>query len=272
MVKMIAVDLDGTLLGKNGSFPVENKEALTEASQKGIQVIISTGRILATCEQVAQELACASYLSTCNGSAIYPFGSSVPEKRFSMPAREGAELASFLEGKGLFYRIYCANSVCYSKDVYQRMQEYEGVFHITEGMEQYSSVADDLARHILENQMESDKFFILLPEGCSREAFAAEIPHPEWYTISSSWKNNLEITKRGVDKATGLKYLCEKLGIRREELMAVGDSFNDIAMLEYAGISVAMGNAEQAVKDACAFLTKLNTENGVAAIVRKLAL
>lgn len=94
----------------------------------------------------------------------------------------------------------------------------------------------------------------------------------ERYTILKSAPFYLEMLDRRVDKGAGVQALAETLGIDREEVMAIGDQENDIAMLEYAGIGVAMGNAIDSVKNVAQVVTKTNEEHGVAVAIRQYAL
>ena len=105
----------------------------------------------------------------------------------------------------------------------------------------------------------------------SRERYGAkELSRDLPFYITSQEPTNLEFTKREVNKGTGLKMLAESLGIKRDSIMAIGDNNNDLPMIEYAGIGVAMENGLPEVKRAADFVTKSNEDDGVAWAIRKL--
>ena len=86
------------------------------------------------------------------------------------------------------------------------------------------------------------------------------------------WNDNVEIMNAGSSKGNAVKFLCELLNIDKEEIIAFGDNYNDISMLEYVGMGVAMGNAEEDVKKIASYITESNTESGVAKAIDDLVL
>jgi len=90
--------------------------------------------------------------------------------------------------------------------------------------------------------------------------------------LSKSWRDNLEVMDKGVSKGSAVKLLCERLGINSDEVMAIGDNENDLSMIKFAGVGVAMGNAEDMVKEQADFITSSNDEDGVALAIEKYVL
>ncbi len=91
-------------------------------------------------------------------------------------------------------------------------------------------------------------------------------------SISSSWDNNIEVMGKGVSKGESLKYLCNQLNIDRNQVIAIGDNENDLTMLEYAGLGVAMGNGKDCVQTISDYKTSTNNEDGVAKVIEKFIL
>jgi Cof subfamily protein (haloacid dehalogenase superfamily) len=90
--------------------------------------------------------------------------------------------------------------------------------------------------------------------------------------LTNSLPTNVEANPAGVSKAAALHFLCERMGITMEEVMAVGDSLNDIKMIQASGVGVAMGNAQEAIKNVADFVTDTNNNNGVAKAIERVAL
>lgn len=129
-------------------------------------------------------------------------------------------------------------------------------------------IEDDLKDSILNNDIL--KFTIIEENNTSiLPVIKEELETIEGLKITSSWENNIEIMSEGVDKGQAIKMLCEHLNIGRSEIMAFGDNYNDIEMLEYAGLGVAMGNSNDDIKEIADYVTDTNEESGFANAIFK---
>lgn len=273
MIKLIATDLDGTFFHARGKVSPVNVRALERAREKGVKVVIATGRAFATCDPIIAPFAQAvDCISTCNGAAFYYPGNPEAFGREGIPAEDAAELIGFLEREEVFCRCYIDGRISYGRPSASLLARYREMFVLVEGAEGTTDVREDLAGWLRQTGRPVEKFFLLFPTPEEAKAFRPRIPRAEKFSVTSSFPNNIELTRAGVDKGTGLAFLGRIWGIRREEMMAIGDSENDLAMLRYAGESVAMGNALPEVKAQCRHVTLKNTEDGVAHIIEKLVL
>ena len=273
MVKLIAVDLDGTFFHEKGKLSPANIEALDLARRQGIKTVISTGRVFATCDPIIQSFAQAvDCISTCNGAAVYYPGNPQALHRDGFPPQQAAQLIDFLEQEQIFYRCYANGCIYYSKAAMKTVEQYKGYLTTIEGYEGSTFIEEDLGAWVLGNQVSPEKFFLIFPSVEKASEIRGRLPHPQRYFITSSQANNIELTRQGVNKGSALAFLGRFWGIDPCEMMAIGDSENDLAMLEYVGESVAMGNALPQVKKQCKYVTDTNVEDGVAKIIRAKAL
>lgn len=240
-IKMIAIDMDGTLLNNEHEISTENRQAIKEAEERGVHVVISTGRTRMTSDDLVKSLSLNSYTINVNGSEIWDESGQLVER--TLLATEFIEKMWELKQK---YDTYCWGA--------------------TVGNVWRKGIPEDLTAH------EWMKFGFDIPDNEIREIIFKELSSIEALEVSNSSPTNLEINAKGVNKAKALEKVCKLLGITMDNVMALGDSLNDLAMIKEAGLGVAMGNAQEDVKAAADAITKSNVEDGVAHAIRKYVL
>ena len=233
-IKLIALDMDGTLLDDAGEVTQENRDTIKEAQKSGVHVIVSTGRSLITCQDYVESLELSSYLITGNGSEIWQPNGELLERTNVDPEQIQwmTDLARQYQTK-----IWAAAT----NRVWRREmpEDIENHIWLKFGFEIQE---DDVRNTILEHLHSRSQFF----------------------EISNSSPINIEVNARGVNKAKGIDSVCSRLGLSMSQVMAIGDSLNDMAMIKAAGLGVAMGNAQEIVKDSADWVTFSNNDNGVA--------
>ncbi|MBU8878632.1 Cof-type HAD-IIB family hydrolase [Bacillus sp. FJAT-29790] len=240
-IKLIALDMDGTLLDEHGEISVQNRKAIKEAKEKGIEVVISTGRSILTSREHAESLELHSYLITVNGSEIWG-----PEGELMERNLVETEVIQWMwdlskTHKTKFWATSCDQ--VWRNEMPENLTAYEWL-----------------------------KFGFDIDDDAVRETILKDLQAKGNLEISNSSLKNIEVNAMGVNKAKGIQRVCDRLGISMENVMAVGDSLNDIAMIKECGWGVAMGNAQDIVKETADVVTSSNTEDGVAAAIRKWAL
>lgn len=231
--KLIALDMDGTLLNDQQEISEENRAAIAKAQQQGVHVVLSTGRSLLTCREYAQSLQLSSYLITVNGSEIWDESGQLVERKLID--------ASHIE------------------KMWNLTQEHKlNFWAVTTDKVWRDEFPEDIA------SQEWLKFGYDIPDDALREEVLKQIAGISDFEISNSSLTNLEINALGINKAKGIMTVCDRLGISMDEVIAMGDSLNDMAMIEAAGCGIAMGNAQEAVKEAADWVTDTNVNNGVA--------
>jgi phosphoglycolate phosphatase (TIGR01487 family) len=240
-IKLIAIDMDGTLLNEHHEISDENRKAIKVAQEKGVHVVISTGRTTMTCRELVDSLTLNSYLITVNGSEIWDETGTLIDRQLL-----GAEYIEHMWGLKQKHEVKCwAASV---GNVWR--EEFPEDFSVHEWMKFGFEINDDKIRKIIFDELIQNQ--------------ALE--------VSNSSPINLEINAAGVNKAKALEKVCKRIGIKMEHVLAMGDSLNDLAMIKEAGIGVAMGNAQQYVKDSADWVTTSNLDNGVAKAIREWVL
>lgn len=261
--KLIAADIDGTLLNSKGKLTKETKEAIKQAVDKGVIFAISTGRPLQGLKPVVDEIGLDLPLIIYNGAMVIKGKSQniIYEKKLS---RENCiKVFELGEGYGTNIVVWNDNKL-YCNKLNSKTIEY-GKFTRTKPI---------LAEHledVVENGATKILWYDEIPliskyEKEAKELFKGSI------NVHISQPMYLEFVDKDASKAIAMKKLGEHYGIDRSEMIAIGDSANDLSMIEFAGLGVAMENAIKDVKDKADFVTLSNDENGVAYVIRKFVL
>ncbi|KQX45285.1 Cof-type HAD-IIB family hydrolase [Paenibacillus sp. Root444D2] len=236
--KLIALDMDGTLLDDDKKISVENREAIQEATKAGKIVIMSTGRGAVSAMPYIQELGLNSPLVVVNGSEVWESPSKLL-KRTLLPVDTVRNLHSLAQTHDCWWWAYSVQGVFNreSETMDIDSQEWLKFGYFTENMEKLQQIRD-------------------IVEG--------------WGTleITNSHPSNIELNPLGISKASGVETVCQLLGISMSEVIAMGDSENDIAMIREVGLGVAMGNAQDEVKRIADITTVTNNEHAIAKVIR----
>lgn len=240
-IKLIALDMDGTLLNRDHTVSEANRVAIQAAMDKDIHVVLSTGRSLATCREHADSLNLTSYLVTVNGGEIWDKEKKLVER--NSLKHEDIQL------------------------MWNLRNEYQTDFWaISTDKVWYEEFPEDIYAH------EWLKFGFDISDGAVLKTVRAILAENDALEISNSNPSNLEVNAAGINKANGLKKVCSLLGITMDNVIAMGDSLNDYTMIREAGIGVAMGNAQEKVKKVADWVTATNDDDGVAVAIRKWVL
>ncbi|MDN4071859.1 MULTISPECIES: Cof-type HAD-IIB family hydrolase [Fictibacillus] len=236
-IKLIALDMDGTLLNDEQEISEGNRMAIREAQAEGVHVVLSTGRSLMTCRDYAKSLELNSYLVTVNGSEVWDSNGNLIERTLLHNDHIEAMMELTKKHSAQFWAV--------STDKVWRETFPENCAEM-EWLKFGFNIADDEVRKLVLEELAKNKEL----------------------EISNSSLTNIEVNAVGINKARALDRVCRDLGITMDHVIAMGDSLNDIAMITEAGIGVAMGNAQDVVKDAADWVTGTNVEDGVAQAIR----
>lgn len=263
MYKLIAVDMDGTLLRKDDTISKRNKETLRKVREKGIKVVIASGRPIHGLERYLEELEFVAedeYVMSYNGSVVQNI------KTKEIIAK------NMLKGRDL-HRLYDL-----SKALRIDMHAFSAKGCITPKMNPYSELEGQMNEmpvyeidyeEVAANEDIIKVMYVGKPEEIDR--VIKELPEflYETYNVVRSMPFFLEFLSKASGKKTGIKILAQRLGVAPHEIMCIGDAGNDVEMLQYAGLGVAMGNAFEEVKQIADYITKTNEEDGVAYAIEK---
>ena len=258
-IKLIAIDMDGTLLLPDHTISPAVKAAIAAARERGVNVVLTTGRPYAGVHSYLKELHMeqpGDYCITYNGALVQKAGDGSTVAQTALSYDDYRFLEQLSREVGSHFHALDRNTLyTANRDI--------SYYTVHESMWQPFRWCS--AKRKMDPEIQLLKV-MMIDEPAILDQAIARIPAEvkEKYTVLKSAPYFLEILDKRVNKGTGVKSLADALGIKPEEIMAIGDQENDIAMIEFAGVGVAMDNAIPAVKEAANFITKSNLEDGVA--------
>lgn len=272
-IKLIALDLDGTLLMPDKSLSERNKKALKRAvEEEGAAVTLATGRAYGLVKMILDEAPFIQYAVLSNGAIAADAKGNILFKKV-LTGSQALEIFDYV------FKTF--PDIDKEMDFFENgirivgtgWAEYIRRMNIDEGtkklLEKSQSVADQ--RAYLKKSEGVEKISVrFLNSDDKNAAFKVLEEHFKDFQVCSSLDCNIEITCRGITKSLGLQKLTQHLGIGMEEVIAFGDNGNDYEMIRDCGIGVAMGNAEPEVKFLADRITKSNIEDGVACMLEEV--
>lgn len=273
-IRLIAIDLDGTLFDDNKCIPEENIAALKACVERGIEIVPATGRISSGLPAEVTNLAGVRYAIMANGALV----ADLKEDRIIAACRLDAETAAGImqtardSSYDVMYDVYANGYGVTQSFFYENVEHYMVTPRQADVVRKTRRVVPDSIAYVREQCSGVEKinlFFADMGERAQMRKRLAAIPG---IVVTSSLPNNLEINAAGAEKGNALRQLREYLGLKREETMAFGDGENDLTMIREAGTGVAMGNGEETVKAEADLITAANNEAGVARAIKKYVL
>ena len=262
--RLIALDIDGTLTNSQKKISPPTKEALLEIQEQGYIVVIATGRPTGGVRDLADELELdrfGSFVLSYNGGNITNWKTKEVIYRQELPKQTIPALHSFAVSKGIGIITYENDSIVAGTDI-----------------NKYKQLEADITKLDIRKVDNFPEYINFPCTKCliSGEPEAVEAAEKELKKHYNSLLNIfrsepffLEIMPKGIDKAHSLLKLLSSLGLTAEQMICCGDGFNDISMIEVAGLGVAMENAQDLVKEAADFVTKSNDDNGILHVINK---
>lgn len=284
MIKVIASDMDGTLLGDDHKIAPETAEAIREAQAAGIRFMIATGRSYKGAMEELKDLDLGCDFIVGSGSEIRnPKGEVLKSVGFSHKVLR--EVADVLEEYPISV-LYCAGSYEYRVGTPEEVEEsiirQIQLFHLSEcrdkveQTELYKRVKSSARQIDSVDELEKQgilvyKIFLFTGDLEMLDEIKRRLAENPELAVASSFYNNLEITAKGAEKGPAIQEYIESLGYTKDEVMVFGDSLNDYSMLSMDfGATVAMENGDPEVKEVSKYVTKTNEEFGVAYAIHEL--
>ena len=266
-VKLIAFDLDGTLLDDDKHLPSENLAALQAAHAQGIFLVPATGRILKALPEELLAPGLFRYFIFANGALVYDLQEQQALYRARIEPELAVRLCTYMDTLPVLYDCYRGDCGYMTQWMYDRAPEFfETEPHILKLVKSLRRPVPDLKQKIQEDGLPLEKLQMFFrPEHMDERARQLELV-PQLFPeliASSSLRNNIEINSARAGKGNALRALCEKLDLDASESVAFGDGLNDADMLRAAGRGCAMQNAVPAVKEAADLIVETNNDAGV---------
>ncbi len=276
-IRLVAIDLDETLFDTQKRLPEENKRACEEALAKGVHVVIATGRPYNGIPKEALKLEGLRYAICTSGASVYDLQEHVCMYHDPMPRERVMQLIAGLMPMPVLCDVLIDGHAYIDASKAPLIEQMTVADPFKKYFRSSREDVPDILAHIRNHEMEPDKVTVNFLKGADGK------PHykkeaAEWcarfddMVAVSGGVGNLELTKASATKGAALLKLAARLGLKREQTMAIGDSGNDYDMLIKAGFGVGMANSEPEVLQVVDYVTKSNDENGVAYAIRKFVL
>ncbi len=268
--KLIAIDMDGTLLNSNNEVSERNKDAIKTAIDNGINVVIATGRVFVSAKYYARLTGIKAPIIACNGACIRDLCSDNILFEESIGYEDCRFLVKAAEDEKMYYHLYDDYNF-YTKELkYSSLSYYKWNEKQAPEDRINIQILPNLLEIIENSKVNMYKMVVIDNDMVKLNKFREKISSNENIEIVSSWRNNIEIMNKGVSKGSGLNHLCQIMNIKKEQVIAIGDNYNDASMFEFAGLSIAMKNGEDKVKEMADIVTDTNDNDGVAKIIEEI--
>ena len=287
MYRLAAIDLDGTMLNQYGLVTQRTKEAIKNAQESGIEVVIASGRPTDSVKTIAQEINRNKYFISGNGAIIYDITNDEIIYENTLKKQKVLDIIKICEENSIYYNIYTekeiiakslqCNVLYYYKENLNKDEKNKTQINIVENIYNYISNRDEkvvkiticdnhqvIFNSIMRKLKEISEIEVLEVSHMSRKIIkqgTEDVPIEYFYT---------EISAKNVDKWNAIEFLKEKMKIEKNEIIAIGDNMNDKTMIENAGLGIAMGESTPVIKEIADVVTDTNCNDGVAKVLEKI--
>lgn len=270
--KLICMDMDGTLLNDKKEVSERCKIAISKAHELGVKVVIATGRIFVSAEYYGDIIGVKAPIIASNGAYVREKDSDRSIYEQGLGAENYQLIVELLKKHDIVPHFYTEDTIYTEKLIHSSLTYKKANKTLPANRQVKIEVVEDW------NELFSNKKPRLIKSmavGDNEEKMKIakeEFIKLDKFQVVSSMKNSFEVMAKTTSKGNALKKLCDYYGIDRNEIISVGDNENDISMIKFAGLGVAMGNAEEAVKKIADYVTATNEEDGVAKVIEKYIL
>ncbi len=274
-IKLVALDLDGTLLNSDKKITDESRKALYRAAEQGIEIVPCTGRFFGGMPEIVRKLPFLHYAITVNGASVYDVREEKELYSACISWEKAVEVLEFIEtlDRPLVYDAYIENWGWMPRVMQENVDPFGPDPHYLKMLKTFRTPVEDLKEYIRENKKGVQKLQIyMLPsevEEHKAEMMKTIADRFDWMAVTSSVVNNIEMNYGTANKGDALMALAEYLGIDREEVAAFGDGSNDLTMIKAAGFGVSMENGVPELKKMAEYVTRNNDHEGIAFGFRK---
>ena len=287
MYKLIAIDLDGTLLNSYGVITENTKKIIKKVEEQGVNIILASGRPIDSIQAIANEIESKKYFIAGNGAIVYDIEKDEIIYENCLKKQKVLEIIKICEENSIGYSIYTEkeilttalkyNVLYYHKENLKKSEDKKTKISIIQNMEEYIK-NDNTSRYLKITVCDEDKIVfdsIIRKLRNLKDIEVLDVSHMARKTIKQGTEEiaveyyYTEISRKNVDKWNAIEFLAKKLEIDSKDIMAIGDNINDKQMIENAGLGVAMGQSTPVITNVANEVTSSNNEEGVAKILRK---
>ena len=287
MYKLVAIDLDGTLLNSYGEISQRNKDAIQKAIDRGVEVMIASGRPISSAKSYASEIGANNYIVCGNGSILYDIKNDKIIYDKFIERQKALQIIKICEDNSIFFNIY-TDSLTISKSMNYNISFYNNENKkVPDSKKTNIKIIDNIYKYVEENPSVQILKITICDE--SKVIFDAiirklrEVKDVEVLDLQHMARKRIkrgteeikveyyytEITSKGVDKWEAIKKLADNLQIAPSEIIAIGDNMNDKTMIENAGLGIIMQNSAPYMKEFADEVVSDNNNDGVAEALEK---
>ena len=278
MIQLIVSDMDGTLLDNKLTVSEGNQLAIQAAEENGIKFMVATGRGYTEAVPALTEAGISCPMISVNGAQTYDKNGQLIDS-IGIDKKDIREILAFTKANGLYTELVMSSGV-YSNGKLQYVETLTHLLKTTNPhtsykmalvlalgrMDQFNmNYVDEYEEVLADDKDLALKVLVFSNQGQTElQSVRDEFGTDSQLVITSSFFNNIEINHVDAQKGIALERVAKKLNIPMEKVMSIGDNFNDVSMLKRTGVSFAMANAEDGVKERAKYMTASNSEDGVA--------
>lgn len=271
MFKLLCTDMDGTLIN-GGGISDRTLKAIEKAHDVGVKIALSTGRIYANGDYFAGLIKAKAPVIACNGAYIREKDKGRILHKSAIGTENCMKIISVLKDFEAYPHFYTCDSIFTKKIIHSSAAYEKGNAILPKNNQVTINIVKDWEKTLIDNGDEIIKFMLVDFEVEKIKAMREALSSIDTLELASSSNHNVEMMNKGVSKGNAVGILASYLGINRSEIICIGDHENDLSMIKYAGLGVAMGNAEDYVKQVAKYVTDTNKEDGVAKVIEKFIL
>lgn len=271
-IKLIALDLDGTTLNSNRKISDDTMRDLQEAHDRGYKVVIATGRNYEALPSWIKDIEFFDYIITSNGAQIRNLVDDGIEHESHICPHKVEELHEFLYDSQYMVEIFTGGKGYIGSKDFHDIKRGDIPYRLIEYVVRTRNPVDNIFSFMMENKNRIENVNIFAENFEKKKILMDKMMQIEDVNVTTSMAENVEIGGKNATKAKAIEVLGDMLGIDKKQVIAMGDSHNDIEMIKFAAIGVAMGNAEEDVKKSADYVTDTNDENGVGKALRAFSL
>ena len=263
-IQLLAIDLDGTTLRNDASLSPNVKKALEYAIQQDIFVVPCTGRALGSLSPEVTAIPGITYAVTSNGAAIENLSQGQRIYCNLLDKETSLSILNTLSSQDVMIEVFIQGKAYTEQRFLNHLTHYGTSEHYIPYVLSTRNSVNDIRSLIEQSPQNIENINLKTADRTLRERLWNQFALMQTVSITASSTMNIEVSAVNTGKAQAIAYLCEMLGITMHEVMAIGDSLNDVMLLQQAGCSVAMENGVDEVRQAADFITLSNEADGVA--------
>mgnify|MGYP000852640789 FL=1 len=269
--KLVAIDMDGTLLNSHDNISERTRYAINNAIDKGIKIVLSTGRIYLSALYYRSLIDLNSPIIACNGAIVSNHKGNEILYKSHINKDILRKIIKLAEDNNVYYHFYDL-STFYCKKGNNNFAKYYEYYEENFKKQGINIIGFDNPSEIINVNSTYYKFVIIEDDIDKLQYLRGKMEQIKGISVSKSWHNNMEIMNEGVSKGKALKFLAHMLKIDNGEIIAIGDNENDVSMFKIAGLAVAMKNGDKIAKENAHIITDTNDDDGVAKVIEKYIL